>query len=63
MSGAPAGVVETPDVAGARRIDALDWTAVGRDLDGYGCAVLPRILAPVECAAIAGDYDTDRFTL
>src|SRR3984957_19528421 len=29
-----------------RRIDAYDWNALGNDLDGFGCAVLPKLLAP-----------------
>lgn len=61
MTGAPAGVLDVSDVAVAQRFDTLDWPAIGRDLDAYGCAVLPRILAPAECAGIAGSYDTDRF--
>src|SRR5580692_522064 len=39
-----------------RRIDACDWNAVGNDLDGFGCAVLPRLLSPQECEDIAALY-------
>ena len=42
---------------GEKRVDAYDWPAIGRDLDGYGCAVLEKLLAPGECEAIAGLYD------
>ena len=41
----------------AQRIAAADWDSVARELDGYGCALLPRLLTPAECAQIAGLYD------
>ena len=41
----------------AQRIAAADWDSVARQLDGYGCALLPRLLTPAECAQIAGFYD------
>ena len=59
MSGGAAAVVETPAGEVAQRIEALDWAGIGRELDTYGCALLPRILAPGECAAIAAGYDAD----
>ena len=59
MSGASAAVIETPAGAVAQRIETLDWAAIGRELDTYGCAILPRILAPAECAAVAAGYDAD----
>ncbi|MBS1855249.1 MAG: 2OG-Fe(II) oxygenase [Acidobacteria bacterium] len=34
----------------------MDWTASERDLDAYGCAVLPALLSPVECAALRALY-------
>src|SRR6202044_1686199 len=39
-----------------RRIDAYDWNAIGNDLDGFGCAVLPKLLEPDECDDIAALY-------
>ena len=39
-----------------RRIDAYDWNAIGNDLDDFGCAVLPKLLAPGECDDIAALY-------
>jgi hypothetical protein len=39
-----------------RRIDAYDWNAIGNDLDGFGCAVLPLLLSPDECDDIATLY-------
>jgi uncharacterized protein len=41
----------------AARVAAADWDAVARELDDYGCALLPRLLTPAECARIAGLYD------
>ncbi|GAA0339819.1 2OG-Fe(II) oxygenase [Actinoallomurus spadix] len=40
-----------------RRVDAADWAAVAGELDEYGCALTPRLLAPEECHAIAGLYE------
>jgi hypothetical protein len=39
-----------------RRIDAYDWNAIGNDLDGIGCAVLPKLLSPGESDDIATLY-------
>ena len=41
----------------AKRIAAADWDSVARELDAYGCALLPRLLTPAECARIAALYD------
>jgi len=45
--------------AGAR-VDAYDWTSLAKELDGFGCAILPKLLAPVECDAISGLYPQER---
>ena len=37
------------DTSAEARIGAYDWTALARDLNAYGCAVLPKLLTPVEC--------------
>ena len=42
-----------------RRVEGSDWTAAARDLDAYGCAIVPRVLTADECAALAGSYDTE----
>jgi uncharacterized protein len=39
-----------------RRIDAYDWNAIGNDLDGFGCAVLRKLLLPDECDDVAALY-------
>jgi hypothetical protein len=41
------------------RIDALDWNGIARDLDAHGSAMIPRLLSPGECDALAGAYDDD----
>jgi hypothetical protein len=60
VSGASANAVGAAAPPGAGRIQLLDWASIGHDLDAYGCAVLPRVLTPAECAATAGSYDDDR---
>jgi hypothetical protein len=40
-----------------RRVAASDWGAVARELDSYGCAMLPQLLTPAECARLAALYD------
>jgi hypothetical protein len=42
------------------RVDAFDWNAVAADLDAVGCTVIPNLLLPDECVAIAQLYGTDR---
>jgi len=49
---APAQVVRPRD-------GAADWDRVSRDLDGYGCAVLERLLPPAECRALAELYEDE----
>nr|WP_254209337.1 2OG-Fe(II) oxygenase [Burkholderia multivorans] len=43
----------------ASRVDALDWHLIDTDLDGYGCAHVPRLLSPDECRALAALYPDD----
>jgi uncharacterized protein len=43
-------------VPGEARVAAYDWQALAQELDGFGCAVLPKLLSPVECRAISGLY-------
>lgn len=38
------------------RIDGYDWSAIGAELNSYGCAVLPKLLSPGECREIAALY-------
>jgi hypothetical protein len=44
------------------RVDAVDWDAVGADLDRYGCGLTGPLLTPAEAAEIAALYgDVSRF--
>ena len=44
------------------RVGAIDWNRIGADLDAEGSAIVERLLAPAECAALRGLYaDDDRF--
>jgi len=51
------GSLESPIVA---RVGAYDWPSLAGELDGFGCAVLPKLLAPDECNAISGLYPEER---
>ena len=37
----------------------LDWQSVGVSLDAVGCALVPKVLLPAECVALARHYDDD----
>ncbi len=39
-----------------QRIDRYDWSAAGAELQNFGCAVLPGLLTPGECEAVAALY-------
>jgi len=44
------------------RIERANWQALAGELDEHGCALLPELLAPGECAALAALYaDAARF--
>jgi hypothetical protein len=51
----------TPAAAIARRVHALDWTALTRRLDDHGFAITDRVLTGDECRALAGLFDGDGF--
>jgi len=42
------------------RVAAYDWQALAAELDGYACAILPKLLSPAECCSIAGLYADER---
>ena len=50
----------TKAMSAEARVAAYDWEALAGELDGYGCAVLPRLLAPEECRTIAALYPDER---
>ena len=46
----------------AKRVEGLDWSRIGRDLDGRGYAVTPRVLSEDECEDLKGLFgEDDRF--
>lgn len=47
----------TPSISA--RIGALDWSAIGAELDGRGAATTGPLLTPEECGALAALYDED----
>jgi uncharacterized protein len=59
MSGASVAVARRSESAKAGRIETIDWTAAGRELDAHGCAVLAGILSAAECSTLVATYDTD----
>ncbi|RFB80894.1 2OG-Fe(II) oxygenase [Methylovirgula sp. 4M-Z18] len=44
------------DAGAAARLARYDWPALSAELDGFGCAVLEKLLTPPECAQIAALY-------
>ncbi|WDD93123.1 2OG-Fe(II) oxygenase [Burkholderia sp. FERM BP-3421] len=43
----------------AQRVDQHDWADIEQSLDRYGCARLPQLVTPAECAALAALYPLD----
>ncbi|HVA12904.1 MAG TPA: hypothetical protein VNF99_06625, partial [Stellaceae bacterium] len=61
MTAAPARRVDD-DHGLAARVAALDLPHLAAALDAEGYAMLPALLTPAECAALAASYDRqDRF--
>ena len=42
-------------------LKAIDWTAVGQELDTHGCAIIPSLLDAAACEAIASRYEGDGY--
>jgi len=42
--------------AAKARVGECEWDALATELDGYGCAVLAKLLTPDECAEVAALY-------
>jgi hypothetical protein len=40
----------------ADRVDGYDWQALAADLDGFGNAILPKLLSAEECRTVANLY-------
>ena len=58
MNARDAGLAETRAVVDDR-VAAVDWTAVGADLDAQGAALIERLLTPDECRQLAALYPRD----
>jgi hypothetical protein len=48
--------IAAPEKSAAGRVADHDWDAIGAELNGYGCAVLPKLLTTGECRSIAALY-------
>ncbi|HTN96033.1 MAG TPA: 2OG-Fe(II) oxygenase [Nordella sp.] len=49
-------------ISQAQRVAARDWSALAKELDSHGAAILPRLLTPDECARLAATYpQSDQF--
>ena len=44
---------------GVATLGALDWPAIGRELDAYGCTVAPNLLSPEACRELQALYPED----
>jgi uncharacterized protein len=53
------GDAAIPAEQAVARVDAFDWRRVATELDEQGSAVLPGVLSPGECQALAGLYTDD----
>jgi len=51
--------VAMPEETVEPRIAAIDWSAVGADVDAQGAAVIERLLTPDECRDLAALYPRD----
>lgn len=43
----------------AARVARADWDSVMAEINEYGCALLPQLLTPAECARLAALWDSD----
>ena len=59
MNARDAGLVEAAADEVDARVAAVDWAAVGADLDAQGAAVIERLLTPDECRRVAALYPRD----
>lgn len=57
MSASPPVMIPAfADDAAEAGIAGYDWSALTREIDSYGCAVLPNILSAEECREVSGLY-------
>ncbi|OCP35596.1 2OG-Fe(II) oxygenase [Ensifer sp. LC163] len=53
------GLPDPVGQAGATRVAAYDWPAIFDDLNGYGCAVMEKLLSEEECRQISALYQEE----
>lgn len=55
-----AALLDAPLSPTEARVASYDWQAITHQLDDTGSAILPQLLSPEECRAIAALYSDDR---
>jgi len=50
-------VTDTLPASLAQRVAQRDWSAISRELDSHGAAVVSRLLSPQDCEKLAASYD------
>jgi len=56
----PRTALRPDDTLPADRVAGIDWDAAAAELDQHGAAVLPALLTPEECRAVAALYPEDK---
>ena len=56
----PRTALRPDDTLPADRVAGIDWDAAAEELDQHGAAVLPALLTPEECRAVAALYPEDK---
>jgi len=56
----PRTALRPDDTLPADRVAGIDWDAAAAELDQHGAAVLPALLPPEECRAVAALYPEDK---
>ena len=51
--------VAVPSPSFEARVAAYDWSMLATELDSQGCAVLPKLLSPLECGTVAALYSDE----
>ncbi|OCP16095.1 MULTISPECIES: 2OG-Fe(II) oxygenase [unclassified Ensifer] len=57
--GVSVGLPDPVGQAAATRVAAYDWQAIFDDLNGYGCAVMEKLLSVEECRRISALYQEE----
>ncbi len=54
-------VLKSSKSSPANDVDRYDWDEIGANLNAFGAAVLPKLLPPPECEAIAALYAQEKY--